>query len=58
MIGNNYGKYKKGWIPSEENKKNMSMSKKNKKQRRCSCLLCHTEISVSNIVQHYRFQHT
>lgn len=58
MKGNDYGKYTKGRIPSEETKKRLSISKKNKKQRRCSCLLCHREISVSNIVQHYRFKHT
>jgi hypothetical protein len=58
MMGNDYGKYKKGWTPTEETKKKMSMTKKGKKQRRCSCKLCHKEISISNIIQHYRFNHT
>lgn len=55
--GNDYGKYKAGWVPTEETKKRMSQAKKNRNQRRCSCVICHKEISVSNIIQHYRWRH-
>lgn len=57
MKGNDYGKNKKGWVPSDDTKKNMSLSKKDKKQRRCCCILCKKEISISNIIQHYKWSH-
>lgn len=57
MKGNDYAKAHKGWIPSEETKKNMSLAKKGRKQIRTSCTLCHKEISISNVTQHYRWSH-
>jgi hypothetical protein len=53
MLGNDYGKSNKGKIPSIESRKLMRTAKLGKTQRRCSCLLCHQEISVSNVAQHY-----
>ena len=57
MKGNDYGKYHKGWNPSGETRERMSVAKKNKKQRTCSCVICRKEISVSNIKQHYKWNH-
>ena len=57
MIGNDYGKNKKGWIPAIETKERMRKAKKGKKQRRCCCVVCRQEVSVSNIVQHYNAHH-
>ena len=57
MIGNDYGKNKKGWIPTIETKERMRKAKKGKKQRRCCCVMCRQEVSVSNIVQHYNTYH-
>jgi hypothetical protein len=53
MIGNDYGKNKKGWTPTIETKERMRKAKIGKKQRRCCCVVCRQEVSVSNIVQHY-----
>lgn len=58
MIGNDYGKYHKGWVPNEETRKRMADSKQGRHQRRCSCVLCKKEISVSQVVGHYRWNHT
>lgn len=55
--GNKNGRFHAGWIPTEETKQRMSAAKKDRPQRRCSCILCHKEISVSNIVSHYRWRH-
>ena len=55
--GNDYGKFKAGWVPSDETKRRMSAGKKGRKQRRCSCVICHKEISVSNVVSHYKWKH-
>ena len=42
---------------SEEWKQKMSLAKKDKPQRICSCVICKREISVSNIKQHYKWSH-
>lgn len=55
--GNQNGRFHAGWIPTEETKQRMSEAKKDRPQRRCSCVICHKEISVSNVVSHYKWRH-
>jgi hypothetical protein len=55
--GNDYGKYRAGWVPTDETKRRMAAAKTGRQQRRCSCALCKKEISVSQVVHHYKFRH-
>lgn len=47
------GKKRPKWIGEK-----ISEAKKGKKQRRCCCFLCRKEISISQIFQHYYWQHS
>ena len=55
--GNQNGRFHAGWVPTEETKQRMSKAKKGREQRRCSCVICHKQISVSNVAQHYNWRH-
>ncbi len=57
MKGNDYGKANKGRTYSCESLNKMSVAKKGRRQRICSCVICQKEISVSNVEQHYRWRH-
>ena len=57
MMGNTYGKGNRLRAAKEDAKRKMSLAKKDKPQRICSCIICRQEISISNITQHYRWKH-
>ena len=55
--GNNYGKFRKGWIPKDETKKRMSDSAKNRKKTMVICDICKKEVTSNNLKQHQKFSH-
>lgn len=57
MKGNDYGKNKKGWIPTEETKKRMSESAKNRVKTIVECDICGKKVTYNNISLHKKFSH-
>lgn len=57
MIGNNYGKYKKGWIPSDDTKEKMSLSAKKRKKKYVLCDICNKTVTINNLGLHKKFSH-
>ena len=47
-------KYNTGRVHSLETLKKMRQSAIGRKQVRCSCIICHADISINNISSHYR----
>lgn len=43
---------------TEETKNNIRLKRLGVKQTRCSCILCHQEISINNITRHYKIHET
>ena len=43
---------------TEETKNNIRLKRLGVKQTRCSCILCHQEISINNITHHYKIHET
>ena len=57
MIGNNYGKYKKGWIPTNDTKEKMSLSAKKRKKKYVLCDICNKTVTINNLGLHKKFSH-
>lgn len=55
--GNNYGRLKAGWDPSEETRKRMSESAKKRTKSYIVCDLCGKKVTTNNIRSHKKFSH-
>lgn len=57
MMGNDYGKYKAGWVPTEETRSRMSASAKKREKKYVNCDICGKKITYNNIGLHKKFSH-
>ena len=57
MKGNNYGKHRKGWIPTTESRKRMSDSAKLRIKTYVVCEFCKRKITTNNINSHIKASH-